>query len=75
MPEAFFHYGAAVYMGSTMVMGGSPVDVKDSFFLSLKQYLENGYPIGLLFKDMKIRKMDVEFAFEFNYYGDPKYGG
>jgi len=75
MPEAFFHYGAAVYIGSTMTMGGSPVDVKESFFLSLKRYLENGYPIGLLFKDMKIRKMDVEFAFEVNYYGDPKYGG
>jgi hypothetical protein len=75
MPEAFFHYGAAVYIGSTMVMGGSPTEVKESFFLSLKQYLENGYPIGLLFKDMKIGKMDVEFAFEVNYYGDPKYGG
>ncbi|MEM2990918.1 MAG: C25 family cysteine peptidase, partial [Halobacteria archaeon] len=84
MPEAFFHHGAAVYIGSTMTMGGSPTEESFIFFSRLKEYLESGRSIGLLFKDMKIAKhyyenrilkWDVEFAFEVNYYGDPKYGG
>ncbi|MEM3090199.1 MAG: CARDB domain-containing protein [Candidatus Bathyarchaeia archaeon] len=81
MPEAFFRHGAAVYIGSTMTMGGSPTEASFIFFSHLKYYLDNGRTIGLLFKDMKNAKItsegnwDVEFAFEVNYYGDPKYGG
>jgi hypothetical protein len=83
MPEAFFRYGAAVYIGSTMTVGGSPTEV--IFFSSLKGALDNGFPVGYLFRLMKTLKCyldengalkwDTEFAFEFNYYGDPKYGG
>lgn len=81
MPEAFFRHGAAVYIGSTMTMGGSPTESSFIFFSHLKYYLDNGRTVGLLFKDMKNAKItfegewDVEFAFEVNYYGDPKYGG
>jgi hypothetical protein len=83
MPEAFFHYGAAVYMGGTMTMIGSPVFT--IFFPSLKRYLENGYSIGLLFRDMRLEIYEREYSQHpdvvmrflalYNYYGDPKYGG
>jgi hypothetical protein len=83
MPEAFFHYGAAVYIGSTMETGGSPVYT--IFFSSLKRYLDGGCSIGLLFRDMRLEIYEreyverpivvIKFLAMFNYYGDPKYGG
>jgi hypothetical protein len=83
MPEAFFHYGAAVYIGSTMETIGSPKYT--IFFPSLKRYLDGGCSIGLLFRDMRLEIYEREYAerpidvmkllAKFNYYGDPKYGG
>ena len=75
LAEAFFDQGAGVYIGSTEV---SPMSVNSYCGQDLVEGPFTTAPAGRAFRDLErsynLGKSYRFWAYEYNYYGDPKYG-